>query len=196
MKRCRRCENENEDDARFCPECGHGEFAAVEAQTGPVEIGSPKSTPKLEYLTAERVESLVILKCRTPSEAFLVAGELEAADILAILPDDEMLLKEFQENGFVSIQVSARSYEAATELQTVIERKHWEKRAQERLSIPMVLTAFGFGVIPIFGILPFFATQKLYQTKGYHRKAMLLARWFVIGFVLFPCLFFCYLMFS
>ena len=51
---------------------------------------------------------MTVMKCRTPGEAFLVAEELAAADILAILPGDEVLLQEFQSNGFVSIRVFPR----------------------------------------------------------------------------------------
>src|SRR5262245_31312560 len=87
MKLCLQCEQENEDDARFCQRCRHDGFISVETPTSTEqpELGSPPAKPTLEYLTTERAGNLVVLKCRTPEEAILVAGELEAADILAIL---------------------------------------------------------------------------------------------------------------
>jgi hypothetical protein len=101
-----------------------------------------------------------------------------------MLPDDEVLLNEFQSNGFVSIRVSAKSYEDAKELQTVIERKHWEVRALQPLSIPMSLVALGFGLMPCIGIMFFFMVNDVHRSKGYHRKAKSFSRWFVVGLAL------------
>jgi hypothetical protein len=118
MKACLQCNEENENGARFCWSCGHFAYAPA-LTTPPTEPAAPNATSGAEFLTTESEGKLTVLNCRTPGEAYLVAQELEAADILVTLPDDEVLLKEFASNGFVSIRVSARSYEAAKELQNV-----------------------------------------------------------------------------
>jgi hypothetical protein len=120
-------------------------FAPAAAPAAPHEMSFPPAKSGPEFMTEEKEGNLTVLKCRTPGEAFLVAEELEAADILVIFPDEEMMLKDFQDHGFVSIRVSARSYEAATELRTVIEREHWEERARQPLSIPMIIAAVALG---------------------------------------------------
>ena len=135
MKVCLRCNRANPDDAFWCNPCRHSEFTPKTTPAAPVESGPHKAISGPEFLTTERKGKLTILKCRTPGEAFLVAQELAAADILVVFPDDETLSKEFQRNGFVNISVSAQSYEAARELQTIIERKHWIERAQQPLSL-------------------------------------------------------------
>ena len=116
-------------------------FATSVTPTQPPEMGIdfPAARSGPEFMTAEKEGNLTVLKCRTPREAFLVAEELETADILVMFPNEEMMLKEFQSHGFVSIRVSARSYEAARELRTVIEREHWEERARQPLSLALCL---------------------------------------------------------
>ena len=84
---------------------------------------------------------MITLKCRTPEEAFLVCDELEAADILTILPDQEELLLQYQRNGYVEVRVSARAYESLADLRSVgttnwpqfapsaLKRRSYEARA-------------------------------------------------------------------
>jgi len=136
-------------------------------------------------MTTAREGSVTVLKCRTPREAILVAYELEARNILVIFPDEETMSKEYQEEGFVSIRVSTRSYEAATELRTVIERDHWEERARQPLSIPMIFVAIALGMIPFPGLLIFFSPLDSLKMKSYRRKAKSFRRWFLVGLALF-----------
>lgn len=141
-----------------------------------------------EFLTAEKEGTLTVLKCRTPGEAFLVADELEAADILVVLPGEEDLEKEFESNGSVSIRVSSRSYDAAKELQTVIERKHWDDRVKERsdqpLSVPMILVAISLGMAFVPGCFFLWIINDIHKARGYGRKAKSFRRWFFVGIAL------------
>lgn len=187
MKVCLQCAHENEDDASSCQRCRHREFGPAAPPTTPHEILSSEAPPSPEFLTAEKEGNLTVLRCRTLEEAFLVAEELEAADILAILPDEAAMLSEFQNQGFVSIQISAQSYEAAKELQTVIERQHWQERAQQPLSIPMIMAAVALGLLFCPGGAFFFMVNDAYKAKGYRRKAKSFRRWFFVGFALFFC---------
>lgn len=181
MKTCLRCEQENQDDAISCLNCRHLEFAPSAIPAIPSESCAPRVKSGIEYLTTEREGKLTVLKCRTPGEAFLVANELEASDILVMLPDEDALLNEYQSNGFVSIKVSAQSYEAAKDLQSIIERKHWEERAQQPLSLPMIILAIGLGLMPIPGFLVIFMVNDAHKTKGYKLKAKTFPRWFYVG---------------
>ena len=123
-----------------------------------------------------------MLKCRTPNEAFLVAEELEAADILVLFPDEEAMLQEFTTHGHVSLKVSAQSYAAAKELQDVIECRQWQKLGEQPLSLKMTLMALGLGIIFVPGLIFFFMTYKEYEKKGFSRKASTFGKWFVAGF--------------
>lgn len=114
----------------------------------------------------------------------MVAEELEAADILTVLPTEETMLEEFQTRGFVNIRVSTQSYEAATQLRTIVECEHWEERAQQPLGIPMVLAAVGLGLTVCVGGILFLVVSHAYKTKGYRRKAKSFRRWFLVGFAL------------
>ncbi len=180
MKVCLQCELENADDAGVCQACGYDSFTA----TPPTEPENPNAKSKLAFLTTEREGKLTVLKCRTPEEAFLVAAELEAADILVTLPDDESLFQEFQTHGFVSIRVSADSYEAAKDLQAVIEPREWEERARQPLSIPMIIAAVGLGLMNCAGLIFLFHITITLEQKGYKRKAKAFAKWFVVGLAL------------
>ena len=169
MKVCLQCGQENENAVSFCQRCRHEGFAP----------------PGPQFLTTEAEGKLTVLKCRTPGEAFLVAEELEAADILAIVSGEETMLKEFKEKGFVSIQVSSQSYEAAKELQKIIERRHWDERILEPLQIPMIIVAVTLGLLWCPGFAFFFMLNDAYNTKGYQRKSKSFLRWFFVGFALF-----------
>jgi len=184
MKICLQCAQENEDDALRCSRCRYRQFGEplipelTHQHTLPAKRG-----PK--FLTTEKAGRLSILKYRTPGEAFLVAGQLEAADILVQFPDDEAMWQEFKEHGFVSLRVSTNSYEAATELRGTIEREHWEDRAREPLSLPMTLAAVAMGIIIFPGAMIFHSLLDSFKMKSYSRKARLFRRWFVVGIAVF-----------
>lgn len=184
MKVCLQCAQENENDAFWCRRCRHDGFASAPGLAPPHELDFPAAQSGPEFLITEKIGNLNVLKCRTPREAFLVAAELEAADILVNFPGEETMLKEFQSHGFVSLRVSARSYEAATELRTVIERQHWEERARQPLSIPMIFAAVAMGLFLFPGIMFLHSMNDSYKMKSYIRKARLLRRWFCVGLVL------------
>jgi hypothetical protein len=185
MKMCLQCEYENDDNAFSCHRCRQTNFASSQPssqQNKPTPTKAPQSP---EALTSERDGRLTVLKCRTPGEAFLVVEELEAADILVALPDDDVMAAEYEAKGFVSIRVSAQSYEAAKELQTVIEQQHWDERAKEHLSLPMVGFGVGLGLFPVFGLFVYEPLCKNYSTKKYDRKARTFRRSFYFGIIMF-----------
>src|SRR6185295_8263116 len=185
MKVCLQCAQENEDDALRCWRCRHDRFGEPLIPALTYEHTSLPAKPGPEFLVTERAGLMSVLKCRTPGEAFLVAAELEAADILVHFPEEEEMWQEFREHGYVSLRVSARSYEAATELRTVIEREHWEERARQPLSIPMTLAAVAMGLFLFPGIMFLHSMNDSYKGKSYTRKARLLRRWFCVGLALF-----------
>jgi len=180
MKVCARCKHVNEISATFCCHCRHKQFLMVALpQPAP---RPPKPGP--EFLVAEQEGAVTVLKCRTPGEAALVAEELEAADILVTVPDEEAMEQELIEHGYITLQVSAQSYEAAEELQRIVDRKHWEERAQAPLPWSMSLAALGLGVLFVPGFLGMFMIGQLYSKRGYDRKADAFANWFLVGAVL------------
>jgi len=145
-------------------------------------LGSGKNISKIPHLTIETAGKLSVLKCRTPSEAFLVGAELEAADILVGFPNEEEMQQEFETHGYVSIKVSAQSYAAAKELQEVIECRQWQNKGEQPLSVKMALVAVGLGIMVFPGLIFFFMLYKGYEEKGFSRKANAFGKWFIVGF--------------
>lgn len=183
MKRCLQCNFENDDKVFACLNCRHQEFESEALASTKRKSVSTKVISKHPYLEVETRGTYTLLKCRTHNEAMLVADELEASDILVILPDEEKMLEEFKANGFVTIQVSSKSYAVAKELQEVIECGHWQKRGMQPLSIWMILASIGLGVVFCPGLIFFFILNKGYDTKGYQRKANSFRIGFFIGVV-------------
>jgi hypothetical protein len=177
MKVCARCKHVNEISATFCCHCRHKEFLMV-ALPQPVPR-PPKPGP--EFLVAEREGTVTVLKCRTPGEAALVAEELEAADILVTVPDEEAMEQELIEHGYITLRVSAQSYQADEELQRIVDRKHWEDRAQAPLPWPMSLAGLGLGLFFVPGIFGLFMIGQAYSKQGYHRKANAFSNWYLVG---------------
>ena len=183
MKKCLQCGHENDSDALACHNCRNLAFEQ-EVMAPPPKSDSRKFISKIPHLTIETAGRLSVLKCRTPNEAFLVAEELEAADILVMFPDEEDMLQEFQTHGYVSIKVSAQSYADAKELQGVIECRQWQQQREQPLSIKMALLAVGLGIMFCPGLIFFFMLYKGYEKKGFSRKTNTFGKWFLVGFVI------------
>ena len=157
------------DSSPSCGRCHHREFAPV--------------TP--EFLTVEENGNLTELQCRTPREALLIAEQCEVADILAVVPGEQEMLAEFNAKGYVSVNVSTRSYQAAKELQAVVERQYVQERSRKKLPIAMAFVAVFLGVVWCPGMVFFFMIKRIYRNKGYNQKAKSFVRWFWVGFALF-----------
>jgi hypothetical protein len=89
MKKCDYCGRMNDDGNTTCHECGSCGFSKPSDAISGTE--SRKLDPDEIPLPpmAHKDGSAITLKCRTPEEAFLVCDELEKADIIPILPDEE-----------------------------------------------------------------------------------------------------------
>ena len=178
MKRCTYCGNQNEEAAELCFSCGLREFAAkpgLGVQDNPKR--EPQPTAPDSPISKEG--TAMVLKCRTPGEAFLVAEELERADIITLVPDEETMMENYRRDGFVAVKVSAQAYEAAKELKSVIERCHWEERARMSLPLGMVLMAVCLSLVLVVGWVCFGTIYEAYKNNGYRRKAQQFGRWFV-----------------
>lgn len=133
-------------------------------------------------MTIEPEGDLTLLKCRSPGEAYLIAQQLEAADILVALPEARVITDEFHSKGFVSLRVSTRAYEAATEVQRRIDRRLWEtERSRQPLAFPMIAGAVALGLLPSFGLLLLPLVKNSLKEKAYERQAVLFERWFCVG---------------
>jgi hypothetical protein len=150
----------------------------------PLQIPEPVSSPG--SMMIEPDGNFTWLKCRSPGEAYLIAQELEAADILVALPEAKVITDEFHSKGFVSLRVSTRAYEAATEVQRRIDRRLWEtERSRQPLAFPMIAGAVALGLMPCFGLLLLPLIKNSLKEKAYERKAVLFERWFCVGFGFF-----------
>ncbi len=184
MKKCMNCGSENEEPADSCRGCGHRDFGLKHEPLIQVPEKAAVRQPIPAASLAVKEGTAMILKCRTPGEAFLVAQELEAADIIAILPEEESLIADYQRDGYVTVKVSAQAYEAAKELRSVIERGHWEARTQIPLPPGMKALAIGLGPIIGLGWILFGMIREYYKEKGYGLKKKQFERWFLGGALL------------
>ena len=184
MKKCDYCGRENDDTATWCRECGSADFA-TEARLDPV-IESPEPEPDEVPLAAfaEKSGDFVMLRCRTPSEAYLVSGELEKEDIITILPDVDELLSEYKRNGYVELRVSAKAYESLADLRSVVEFQYKQLQplpADRPLPLLGKAIAMGCAVAIVPGLLVFTWFLSSYRKNGYNRMAKEFKLWFFIG---------------
>ena len=181
MKKCNYCGRQNDDEATTCRACGLADF---EAKPDPVIKQCKKETDEAPPTpVANKKGAVITLKCRTPDEAYLVAEELERADIIAILPDEESLLLEYRKTGYVEVMISAKAYESADELRSVVEYRYCVVRRDQPLSYRAKLFASGLGVVIVPGLLIFTWLRASYKANGYERRAKDLKLWFLLGVI-------------
>ncbi len=127
---------------------------------------------------------MVTLRCRTPGEANLVRENLGSGDVLAVIPDEEEMWRQYERHGFVEVQISAAAYDADPELRSVVEFST-ERVGHDHSTDPLGTTEKIFaallGVVIVPGLLVFVGIQIRYEDKGYDRKARELKKWFVFG---------------
>jgi hypothetical protein len=181
MKKCDYCGRVNDDAATACHECGSSGFAARGDSVSVTE--SRKLDPDEIPLAAiaQKDGSAMTLKCRTPEEAYLVCDELEKADILTILPDEEELVSQFGRNGYVEVRVSAKAYESLADLRSTVEFQYKRVRAEQPLPHSAKLVAAGCAMMIVPGVLVFAWLLSSYQKDGYDRMARDLKFWFFLG---------------
>jgi hypothetical protein len=77
---------------------------------------------------------MLMIKCRTAEEAYLIMEQLAAANIIAISPGRAKMLQAYKEKGYVGIEISAQAYRMAKELHPVIESRSPERRKRRLLA--------------------------------------------------------------
>jgi hypothetical protein len=182
MKKCDYCGRQNDDAATWCRECGSADFA-TEARLKPV-MESRKPEPDEVPLAAfaEKSGNFVKLRCRTPSEAYLVSDELGKDDIITILPEAGQLLSDYRQNGYVELRVSAKAYESVADLRWVVEFQYKQLlRADRPLPLLAKAMAMGCAIMIVPGLLVFTWFLSSYRKNGYNRMAKELKLWFLLG---------------
>jgi hypothetical protein len=181
MRTCDYCGRVNEDAAMTCYECGSSGFAA--RSDSELAAESRKLDPDEIPLAAIAVKdgSAMTLRCRTPGEAYLICDELEKADILSILPEEEELLSRFRNNGHVEVRVSAKAYQSLVDLKSTVEFQYKRLRAEQPLPHFGKLVAIGCAMMLVPGVLMFAWLLTSYRKNGYDRKARDFKFWFFLG---------------
>jgi hypothetical protein len=181
MKKCDSCGWENNDAAMMCQVCGSPGFRG---RTVPISESEgrkvdPDELPAAPF--AQKDGNSITLKCRTPEEAYLVCDELERADILTILPDENVLVTQFEREGYVEVRVSAKAYESLGDLRSIVEFQYKRLRAERRLSSFAKLVGLGSGMMVVPGIIVFASLLSSYRRNGFDRRAKDLKFWFFLG---------------
>jgi hypothetical protein len=181
MKKCDYCGRLNEDALATCHECG-----------SPIRAGEPRPEPAIKEREpaddeipigsfTQKQGNAVILKCRTLREAYLVKEELEEADIIAILPEADVLSLEYRQNGYVPVRVSAKAYESIPDLRSVVEFQYKRVRSDQPLPAVGKMLAMGCGVVPVPGVLIFAWLFPSYRANGYEAAGKQFKLWFIFG---------------
>jgi hypothetical protein len=180
MKKCTYCGRENDEAAEFCPGCGQQEFESPPAASVParVQAQAPRQQPLPPKPLASKEGNSMLLRCRTPAEAFLIVKELEAEDIITVLPQTQTLIQDYERDGHVTIKVSARAYESAKELQYIFENRHWQERGEMSLPLSMAALALVLPVVIGLGWFCFAMVWLNYKRRGFVRKKKAFELWF------------------
>ena len=131
---------------------------------------------------AQKDSGAMILRCRTPGEAYLICDELEKEDVVTILPDEEELLTQFKRNGYVEVRVSAKNYESLANLRSTVEFQYKRLRSEQPLRPFGKILGLLMGMMPLPGIFVFRYLLTSYRENGYLRMARDLKLWFFLGF--------------
>jgi hypothetical protein len=188
MKRCDYCGRESDDTVTQCRDCGSSDFADDAGQKLLTELRLPDPDEVPLTPLEKRDGNIVILKCRTPGEAYLVRYELEKGDIIALLPGHEDLLADRKRKGYVEVRVSSGAYESATDLRKAVEFQYRRLRRDQPLSNAGKAVAIGCAIMIVPGLLVFLWLLSNYRTNGYHRRAKEFKLLFLIGLASWPLL--------
>src|SRR6266436_8619140 len=143
MKRCDYCGRANDDTVTQCRDCGSSDFTDEARQKLFTELRLPEPDEVPLTPLAKRDGNIVILKCRTPGEAYLVRYELGEVDIIALLPSNDELLDDYRRKGYVELRVLARAYESATDMRKAVEFQYKRLRGEQPLSNAAKAVAIG-----------------------------------------------------
>jgi hypothetical protein len=122
---------------------------------------------------------MVSLRCRTPHEALLIRENLEAEDIIATLPNEEEMLLQYEEKGYVDVEIPAAAYDSAGELRSIVEFS--ATPCEPGLPLQGKLFAMLLGAVIVPGILIFAWLITSYRAHGEERKAKQFRLWFLLG---------------
>ena len=181
MKKCDYCGRANDDAATACHECGSSDFASEHEPVSVTDSRQPERDEIPLAPIAQKEGSAISLKLRTPKEAYLVCNELEEADIVAILPEEEELLSQFKEKGYVEVRVSAKAYESLADLRSRVEFQYGRVRAEQPLSYFGKMAGMGCGAMIVPGMFVFAWLVSSYRKNGYDKMAKELKFWFLLG---------------
>lgn len=188
MKRCDYCGRESDDTVTQCRDCGSSDFADEAGQKLLTELRLP-DPDEVPLTPLEKTDgNIVILKCRTPNEAYQVRYELEKGDIFALLPSHDELLADYKRKGYVEMRVSSGAYESATDLRKAVELQCRRLRRDQPLSNAGKALAIGCAIMIVPGLLLFLWLLSNYRTSGYHRMAKEFKLLFLIGLASWPLL--------
>ena len=116
MKKCSQCGLVSDDSVFECESCG-GTVFAWSPRSIPED---PGGKPVRTELPVERRNGMVILRCRTPDEALLVQEQLEQADIIAVLPNEAEMERQFAQQDFIEVQIPAEAYDSSEEVRSIV----------------------------------------------------------------------------
>jgi hypothetical protein len=150
----------------------------------PVNIQNPSQKGAPPAARAQSEAGLISVKCRTLEEASLICEQLEKADIIVGLPEDQELESQFREKGYVEIKVSTAAYAQLTELKSSVEFLYQHTAAEKRLSTQGILLSIGCGLLTPFGALVFLKLFFSNKRSGYIRRSREIAFWFVVGAII------------
>jgi len=181
MKKCNYCGRQNDDTATTCRKCGSSDFSTRAERKSEIKPHEPEPKEVPPPFFAEKEGNVFTLKCRTVREAYLVSDELEKADIVTILPEENELILEYKQKGYVELRVSANAYESVADLRSVVEFQYKKLLGGLRLPCLGKAMAMGCAVVPVPGLILFMWLLSSYRANGYDRMAKEFKFWLLLG---------------
>jgi hypothetical protein len=184
----------NEDTAEYCESCEFREFA----ERPPERRQRQREGKALRSaLPVERRGGMVALKCRTPGEAQLVLENLESAEVVALMPNYEEMVLQYENNGYVEVQIPADVYDSSPDLRAMVEFSISEPAASNPATASYTsmqkFLAGVLGVVFVPGLIIFAWQLTHHREAGEEKMARDLKFWFLVGiggwvFLLLGCM--------
>lgn len=134
---------------------------------------------------------MVALKCRTPGEAQLVLENLESAEVVALMPNYEEMVLQYENSGYVEVQIPADVYDSSPDLRAMVEFSTAIECDPTESAAPNAPTtgytpiekylASLLGVLIVPGLFLFVWQLTHHREAGEEQKAKDLISWFFVG---------------
>jgi hypothetical protein len=114
--------------------------------------------------------------------AYLVIENLQSADVIALLPDEDEMVRQYKDKGYVELKIPAEAYDSAGDIRSAVEFSA-PQASQPTIGLFGKIVGFYLGLLNLLGLLVFLALLRGYRKQGEEIKAKELKLWFLLGLI-------------